>query len=291
MALLHYQPVPINLGLLRHWKTELLPKVTLFLLIFTGRLFGSLRADNSFVNNLNQQSASMSSTIPSIDQTKLLDALPFRLDLSVLSFQNKNALEQIMVYISRAYSISSLADQFWDDLQNCPAQSPNHDNLSMETLNLLVFAVGLYQYAMNHAKDLWGAGPSITKTGYSFSSSPPDTQPVYLSHLSTLISFIQTQFNMYLDRAEHIPTPTVKAKSAQRIVFETALNTCKRGAMAELGNQSGSPQGYYKTSVLLLKALLQPPWDPSVENLAEEDKRDIQQLLDQLSIRLYRLGL
>ncbi|KAJ3334913.1 hypothetical protein HDU91_002457 [Kappamyces sp. JEL0680] len=142
---------------------------------------------------------------------------------------------------------------------------------------------------MNQAKDLWKVGPTITNQGYSFSSSPPDTQHLYLAHLSTLISFIQTQFDLYLDRADRIQPTAETGRLAHRIIYETALATCKRGAVAEMGGSTLSEpaQGFYKTSILLLQALLQPSWDEtSSERLGEEDVRDVQTLMDQVVIRL-----
>lgn len=254
-----------------------------------GRLFGSLRADNSFVSNPVNHSSHI------LDQSTLLDVLPFSLDISSLSVLNKSAITQILIFVSRAYCISSLADQFLGDFEIASQTSSTEaGNLCLETLHLFIHSVGLYQYAMNQAKDLWGVGPNITRQGYSFSSSPPDTQQSYLSHLSTLISFVQTQFDMYLDRADRLYTqsyPSAKPRSAQRILFDTSLATCKRGALAEM-NESGTPStalGYYKTSILILYTLLQPSWDVGEGKLEEDDRRDIQNLIDQLSVRIFRL--
>jgi hypothetical protein len=256
--------------------------------ITLGRLFGSLRVDNSFIQNQN----SSSSSPVYLDQTILLDALPFKLDVSTLLPSNKSTIQQISLYIARAYSISSLADQFWTDLESFSGDLLQKQTLSQETLHLFIFSIGLYQFAMMQAKELWKTGPSITQAGYSFSSSPHDTQQLYLAHLSTLISFIQTQFDMYLDRADLIPSNDhLVFKVAHRLVFETALSTCKRGALAELSRDGASATGFYKTAVLLLQALLQPGWDPEDvdDRLGPEDVRDVSTLMDQIIVRMARV--
>ena len=286
-------------------------------LVFIGRLFGSLRADNSFIphNHLvNNPASSTASIPPTLDPSALTEALPFKLDLATLSPSSKHVIIQISVYVSRAFCISSLADQQWNELESSESasfvigsndsKSQHWNALAADTLQLLVFAVGLYQYAMNQAKDFWKAGPAITNQGYSFSSSPPDNPHTYLAHLSTLINFIQAQFNMYLDRGDRLqkalsssPASALDlqkiAKPAQRIIYETAISTCKRGALAELNGEGGL--GFYKTSILLLQSILQPSWEESATGLPadmgkleDEDQKEVQLLLDQITWRLYR---
>jgi hypothetical protein len=258
-----------------------------------------LRADNSFAN------PSLSSHIPQLDQTKLLGSLPFQVDTTTLSPQNKSSIEQVLTFISRSYCISSLADKYYQDLDLLRASTTQTSNstshsiiilertFAVETLNLFVYSIGMYQYALNQAKHLWGIGPLITPEGYSFSSgeAPPDTQKEYLKILSMLITFIQTQFDAYFEKADALQTIVDEQKSekgrvAQRIIYETALSTCKKGALSELGDSSGQ-EGYYKTALLLLYSLLQPSWDES-EVLDEQDKRDLQGLVDQITVRLYK---
>ena len=276
-------------------------------LLYLGRLFGSLRADNSFMptNHVHNH-------IPSLEPSLLTDALPFKLDLSNLSPSNRNTIVQISVYISRAFCISSLADQQWDELESdsgslvigsTDSKSRQWNSLANDALQLLIFAVGLYQYSMNQAKDFWKAGPAITREGYSFSSSPPDNQQNYLSHLSTLINFIQVQFNLYLDRADRLqkslsssPAEELDSqmtRSPQRIIYGAAISTCKRGALAEM--TEGGGEGFYKTSILLLHSILQPSWEEKATGiqmegkLEEEEQKEVQALLDQINIRMYAL--
>ena len=168
-----------------------------------------------------------------------------------------------------------------------PSLKTLEQTLSVETLNLFVYSIGMYQYALDRAKHLWGSGPLITPEGYSFSSGEdPDTTRAYLSTLKTLINFIQTQFDTYFERADKIsPVECDRARPAVRIVYETALSTCKKGALCEM-NESNEQEGYYKTALLLLFSLLQPSWDG--DSVEEEDRRDLKVLVDSIVTRLYK---
>lgn len=170
--------------------------------------------------------------------------------------------------------------------------------MSNDVFQLLIFSIGLYHFALNQAKELWKLGPTITKTGFSFSSSPPDTQPLYLAHLSTLVSFSQTNFNHYLERAERLQQIIATSsalnqtsiRTPHRIIYEIALATCKQGAMAELAGQGG--REFYKTSILMLHSIMQPSWEvvETVDKLEEDELKEVQRLLDQIIVRLQRHG-
>jgi serine/threonine-protein kinase ULK/ATG1 len=240
------------------------------------RLFGSLRMDQSGfgIRHLSQ--------VIELEPSQLFGPLPYMIDFSTLSADEKIQIEQLNLSAARALCVAELANQMFREFESLPPvpSSPARKSiLGEESLQLLVFSLGLWQFGLNTSKSL--------VQEYKASDKPKPS--AYGSALSTITKFLQSRFSECLTHAEKLRQHQLHSESSrppQRVLYETALTTAKHGALSEL---KGEPfEGLYKTSVLLLQALLQTPYDDSVEKLDLDDTKLIQGFLNQLYVRLYK---
>jgi serine/threonine-protein kinase ULK/ATG1 len=240
------------------------------------RLFGSLRLDHSGfgIRQLSQ--------VIELEPTQLFGPLPYVIDFSTMSANEKIQIEQLNLSAARALCVSELANQMFREFESLPPvpSSPTRKNvIGEESLQLLVFSLGLWQFALNNAKSLV----------HEYKSRQISNPTTYGNALTTITRFLQTRFSECLSHAEKLRQYQLHSETSRpphRVIYETALTTAKHGALSEL--KAESYEGLYKTSVLLLQAILQPPYDESMEKLDSDDTRLIQSFLNQLYVRLYK---
>ncbi|KAJ3268026.1 Serine/threonine-protein kinase [Terramyces sp. JEL0728] len=253
-----------------------------------GRLFGSLR--NSALNaNVNNEGMSIS---------EISQQLPYTINIHTLELVDQDMIHKLNMAVLKSLSISRLSDQFIGEInvlspskQKLDPSNPMAEKFYTtvdEAVGLLVFSLGLFQYAMNLAKDMWSNGPANPSTGLFLSNIPNNnTRTNYLSCLTTIIQYIQTQFDTTLEKAETYKklshqSPSENTRGPERIIYETALSLSKHGAMCEI--ELKPAKNFYKSAIFLLQALIQPSWDSSTQ-LNKEDSKIIVNLLNQLVFR------
>jgi hypothetical protein len=199
--------------------------------------------------------------------------LPYTIDTSSLSAEEKGLVEQLNLSPARALCVTELANQM---VREYDSGTTNRNKIGDESLQLLYFSLGLWQYAINSAKSMFD----------NHRNQGSDT--IFRNSVRTIGRFLQTRYSDCLASAvkmEETRSESEESRCPQRIIYETSITTAKHGAKSEL--QGISYHGLYKTSVLLLQALLQPPFDDTVEKLDEEDCKLVQGFLNQLYVRLH----
>lgn len=240
---------------------------------------------------MRQKSNSISSTIQvsatEFDQIDLFGPLPYVIDINALGPLEKKRILELNLATARALCVNELANQQLNSARNQNSSKDtemvhsNHD----EILSLLVFTLGLFQYVIDQCKSFI---PELDNYANEELSAK-----IYVTSIDTIIQFVKEKFNECLEAADEFSCQTLQTntdesfRSAERIIYEAAINTSKHGAISELRNEPFV--GLYKTGILLLQSLIQPCWDGN-SKLDKEDEKTIHCFLDQLYGRLASVG-